>query len=54
MKPYPLTYTVTAATELEATTNAVAMLRTGVVLLSVQSAVRVSGVLWRVTLLVRE
>lgn len=47
---YSLTYTVTAATNLEAMTNAIAMLRTGVKLRSVTSVIRVSGTLWRVVL----
>lgn len=47
---YSLTYTVTGATELEAIANAVAMLRSDVRLRGVNSATRVSGTMWRVSL----
>ena len=51
---YSLTYTVTAATEYEAITLAVAMLRTDVRLRGVNSVQRATGNLWRVSLNVWE
>ena len=47
---FPITYTVTAATEYEAIQNAVALIRTNVRLRGVNSVQRVTGTLWRVSL----
>jgi hypothetical protein len=51
---YSIHFTVPASTYLEAVTNAVAMLRTGVKLRGVLSAHPTAGVYWDVTLSVSE
>ena len=51
---YSITYTVTAATELEAIEAAVDLLRTDVRLLGVNAVYRTMGMFWRVSLNVSE